>query len=71
MANSGGRRDEKERVASRNARKSGYLKGGSHDAMAVHTGGRRLHTTMNAGRIAAAGGGRRKWMGKGEMREER
>jgi len=23
--------------------------------MAVHTGGRRLHTTMNAGRIAAAG----------------
>jgi len=51
----GGRRVEKERVASRNARKSGYLKGGSRDAMAVHTGGRRLHRTMNAGRIAAVG----------------
>lgn len=40
--------------ASRNARKSGYLKIGSRGAMAMHTvGARRLHTTMNAGRIAA------------------
>lgn len=42
--------------ASRNARKSGYLKIDSkRGAMAVHTEGRQLHTAMNADRIAAAG----------------